>query len=65
LALGVVPRAFGIATPASAGDPNPDTSVIECRSGLVTDADISMSASVTRVSAALLPTDTPGDCSRR
>jgi hypothetical protein len=40
--------------------------VLECRSGIVTDGDVQMSAlTVTRVPAAPLPDTTPGDCSLR
>jgi hypothetical protein len=40
--------------------------VLECRSGIVTDGDVQMSAlTVTRVPAAQLPDTTPGDCSLR
>ncbi len=60
--LGVV----SLATPALAGDPSSGSHIIECRSGIVTDGDVQMSAlTVTRVPAAQLPDTTPGDCSVR
>ena len=54
-----------LATPALADDPS-DSRVLECRSGIVTQGDVQMSASTaTRVPAAQLPDTTPGDCSLR
>ena len=54
---------LGLALPASADDPA--GGIIECRSGIVTQGDVSMSSMVVaRVPAAQLP-DTPGDCSVR
>jgi hypothetical protein len=41
------------------------TQIVECRSGIVTDGDVSMSSlMVARVPTAQLP-ETPGDCSVR
>jgi len=60
-ALGVV----SIATPALANNPS-DSRVLECRSGIVTQGDVQMSAATaTRVPAAQLPDTTPGGCSLR
>jgi hypothetical protein len=60
-ALGAI--TVGLAIPASADDPA--SGIIECRSGIVTQGDVSMSSMVVaRVPAAQLP-DTPGDCSLR
>ena len=59
--LGVV----ALAAPAMADDPS-GSRILECRSGIVTDGDVQMSAlNVTRVPAAQLPDTTPGDCSLR
>jgi hypothetical protein len=56
---------LALATPALADDPS-DSRVLECRSGIVTQGDVQMSASTaTRVPAAQLPDTTPGDCSLR
>jgi hypothetical protein len=60
-ALGVV----SLATPALASDPG-GSRVLECRSGIVTQGDVQMSAATaTRVPAAQLPDTTPGGCSLR
>ena len=59
--LGVV----ALAAPTMADEPN-GSHILECRSGIVTDGDVQMSAlSVTRVPAAQLPDTAPGDCSVR
>jgi hypothetical protein len=53
------------ATPALADDHANGSRIVECRSGIVTDGDVQMSAlTVTRLPAAQLPL-TPGDCSTR
>jgi hypothetical protein len=60
--LGVV----ALAVPAMAENQSSGSHIIECRSGIVTDGDVQMSAlTVTRVPAAQLPDTTPGDCSVR
>jgi hypothetical protein len=58
--------ALGVfATPALASEPS-GSRVLECRSGIVTQGDVQMSAATaTRVPAAQLPDTTPGDCSLR
>ena len=59
--LGVV----ALAAPAMADDPS-GSRILECRSGIVTDGDVSdVGALATRVPAAQLPDTTPGDCSLR
>ena len=56
---------LAVATPVFASDPGPSR-VLECRSGIVTQGDVQMSASTaTRVPAAQLPDTTPGGCSLR
>ncbi len=56
---------LALATPVFANDPSPSR-VLECRSGIVTQGDVQMSASTaTRVPAAQLPDTTPGGCSLR
>jgi hypothetical protein len=60
--------AFGVATfaaPASATDPNRDTIIVECTTGIITQGDIQTSAMVvTKIPASAL-TDLPGGCVAR
>jgi hypothetical protein len=63
VALGVTVLGLGsLATPAVADTGDPSPGVIECRSGVMTDGDVSMSALTVTRAPTTLPTS-PGDCS--